>query len=260
MLPEILERQVLLFGLAGARIAGFTAVSPWPGQLVGWEQRVGFFGVLTLFSMLFLVSPSLSLELEAGLGILPPMVAELAVGLMIGIAFRMALAAAEIMGDVVSQSIGLGMPSVLNRDAGVQDTILSQVASMFAMLLALGAGVHRLLLEFLLESFRGLPIGGATNLSAGLPIMMQVTVDAFTIGVRLAAPVIAMSVALQVALGFIARAAPSLQLFSIGFTVLLGVGLLVLIMSLRDMGFAILEYFQAVPNTLDRTLLRISEG
>ncbi len=251
MLAEAFLNQALVFALVLARMSGFVVVSPWPGAYVGVEQRTGLTIVLSFFAMFFGANATHPPEVHLDGFLLIQTAMEFGIGLVIGIAFRMVLAAAEIMGEVVSQSVGLGTPSLLNPALGIQDTVISQIAGTFAMLLFIGAGVHRTVLAFVLESFTGVPIGTSVHLNASAPIILDLAGQTFSMGVRLAAPVIAMAIAVQVALAFISRAAPSLQLFSIGFTVLLVVGFSVFALSLRDIAFGMIDYFGHVPQILE---------
>jgi flagellar biosynthesis protein FliR len=74
---------------------------------------------------------------------------------------------------------------------------------------------------------------------------------------RLALPVLAISLAVQTALALVSRVAPSLQIFSIGFAVLVATGLVTFMASLRAIGTGILEHLGTLPGFLDELLLQL---
>ena len=85
---------------------------------------------------------------------------------------------------------------------------------LMSMLLALTVGAHRVVLSYLIESLRVLPVGSNIDLAGALPLFISLSANALLVGVRLALPIVAVSLVLQLTLAMIARAAPSLQIFS----------------------------------------------
>src|SRR4051812_27252183 len=133
--------QIGAFSLVVSRLAGFIVVSPFPGNHVGATQRVGLVAVLAWVASLF--APTLAAPQEIGARLLAASVAELLFGVAMGFAFRLVFAAAEVLGQVLSQAVGLSTAAVLNPALDSQDTPLGRIVSLLAMLIALGAGVHR---------------------------------------------------------------------------------------------------------------------
>jgi flagellar biosynthesis protein FliR len=243
------------FALSVARVAGFVVVSPLPGEHAPMHARVALVLVLgVLVTPIALVSNGLTL----GLGLAVPAMLELGLGLLIGIAFRFVLAAADSLGGLLSQAVGLGMPSIFNPSLGAQDTAFGQVMGLFALLLALALGVHRVALSYLLASFRALPVGGALRLDRSLPVMIELGGAAIAVGARLAMPVVVAAVAIQLVLALLARAAPSMQLFAIGFTVLLVAGFAISIASIPSIGRGLAEHFTVLGGAIDRLLVAVS--
>ncbi len=258
MLEALILGRAATFALVVSRIAGFVAVSPFPGNDVPVTQRIGLVAVFSLLVTSMAIPSAASPALD--LTVVIPAATELGVGLAIGLAFRFTLAVADVLGGVLSHSIGLGTPSLFNPALGTQDTSLGHITGAFTMLLALGIGAHRTVLGYLLESFRALPVGRACALPAVAPLLISLADASILAGVRLAMPVLAMSVAIQVALAMLARAAPSLQIFSIGFTMLLLAGLSTLEVSLRGIGVGLVEHVATLATTLDRLFLALSGG
>ena len=210
MLRQALLAWAVAFVLVGCRFAGFVLVSPFPGDRIPSAQRVGAVAVLTLFTASVMPAPTTSVGLE--LALFPLAASEVACGLLVAVAFRFSLTAADMLGAALAQATGLGTPSVLNPAAGTQDTALATFTSLLAILIALTAGVHRTVLAYLLESFRVLPVGTPLAFTGTVPLYVELVGESLSVGLRLAMPIVGMSLVAQVVLAMTARAAPDSRL------------------------------------------------
>lgn len=252
---ELLPRAFTV-ALAFSRTAGFSAASPFPGQHVGPTQRVGLALALAAVAGLFVPVPAEPIGLDARL--VAGTASELGIGLTIGVAFRFVFTAAEMLSQSVSQVSGLGAPSTFNPTFNTQETALSQVLTLFAMLVALSIGAHRVAIASVLESFRLLPVGSSVSFYAAAPVFVDLAAESLAVGLRLALPVVVISLATQAALALIARAAPSLQLFSVGLTVLIAASVMVLMASLGDVTLGLGEHLGGLGPRIARVLFALT--
>jgi flagellar biosynthetic protein FliR len=252
MLERLAVGYAATFALSAARVGGFVAISPLPGEHAPLQARLGLVLVLSMVVTPLVIAPGAAPEL--GLALLVPAVTELCVGLLIGLVFRFVLGAADVLGGVLSQAVGLGMPSLFNPAAGAQDTAVGEIMGLFAMILALGVGAHRVVLAYVLESFRAVPVGSAVHVASSAPLFFELAGRAVAVGAHLAMPVVATAVAIQLVLALVARAAPSMQIFSIGFTVLLLVGFGTLMASMPAIAAGLVDHLALMSSALDRLL------
>ena len=114
-----------------------------------------------------------------------------------------------------------------------------------SVLIALATGAHRALLEALLGGFRAIPVGGVIAPANSLKMICDLSSSVLLVGVRLALPMLAVLFIVQVTLAFVSRAAPQLQVFSVGFAIATAVGLTTLVLIFPDItrGFVV-EYSQ----------------
>lgn len=241
-----------LFTLVASRIVGFVVASPFPGRNVSTTLRIGLVVVLAWVASAF--APDQAVPRGLGLELLERVGAEVACGLVIGLAFQLVFAAAEILGGVLGQATGLGTPSVLNPTMDATETALARVVELGALLIALGLGAHRVALAGLLDSFRALPVGSPMAQGAALAGCVELSIDAFVVGVRLGTPVVAIALVVQVGLAMISRAAPSLQIFSVGFAVLFASTMGTLLASLDDVGDALASHFGSLPAVIQASI------
>ncbi len=248
----LLLAQTAAFGLVVSRLAGFVVASPFPGNHVGTTQRVGLVVVLAWVTSLF--APTNAVPAEIGARLMMACALEVGCGVAMGFAFHLVFSAAEVLGQMLAQSTGLGTAAVLNPAIDAQDSPLGRIVSLLAMLLALGAGVHRTALVYLLGSFRAIPVGSAMLLPAAAGTFVDLAGSAIAVGLELAMPVLAVGLIVQVGLALVARAAPSLQIFSVGLGILIASGCITILATLGDLGAGLLTHFAGLGEALDRLL------
>ncbi len=242
--------QASLLALVAARIAGFVVTSPFPGERLPATARLALVVVLAFLAASFV--PATAVKPELGLALIVAAITEFVCGVMIGAAFRFLLSAADVVGGVSAQSSGLGAASLYDPSIGAPDSAIGQVMTLLAILVALGVGAHRVALAYLLESFRALPVGAAMNVPLAAPVLIDLGAQCLVIGVRLAMPAIAVSLTVQAALAMVSRAAPSLQIFSVGFAVMIAAGIATIMASLPTVGTGLAEQAGELSPLLDR--------
>jgi flagellar biosynthetic protein FliR len=160
---------------------------------------------------------------------------EFLLGVAMGFVVRMAIAIAEIAAEAVAMSVGLSAAQIFDPHSGAPGTALTQFFRYLTLLLLLTLGIHRVLLGSVFSSFSVLPIGRLHSVGSAAPELLNLAGVAVACGVRIALPVVALLFMTQIALAFVSRAAPAMQIFSVGFAVTLAVGALILILALPDL-------------------------
>ncbi len=137
--------------------------------------------------------------------------------------------------------------------------VMATLLRNFAVLLGLIAGIHRVVLGGVLASFKIVPVGTISNPALETPVILAMTADAMASGVKIAIPFIAILFMAQIALAFVSRAAPAMQIFSIGFAVTLATGALIMVLVLPDMGIELLAEVSRSGSKIE-TLLAAVQG
>ncbi|MCA9622518.1 MAG: flagellar biosynthetic protein FliR, partial [Myxococcales bacterium] len=202
--------------------------------------------------------PAVSLPVELDAAMLLAAGLEVLLGAMVGFCFRLFLAAADYLAVMVAQVSWLSVPTSMSVDGGGQSQALAQVAALLALLLALGVGAHRIVLAYLLASFDALPVGSPLALAAGTPVLLDLGGRALDVGLRLAVPVFAISLGVQAGLAMVARIAPSLQIFNVGFAVLVATGVVTFGQSLRSVAVGLVSFYGTAPDLLDDLFTRVA--
>ncbi|MFC0135047.1 flagellar biosynthetic protein FliR [Massilia eurypsychrophila] len=224
------------------RILGLIAASPLFGNSSVPQSMKISLGVL-LAMMIAPAIPALPAVDPMSMAGFLILLQELLIGLSMGFAMRIVFAAIEMAGEVSSLTMGLGFATFFDPLSKGRSSAVSQFLALIATMAFLAVNAHLVLLEALAESFISMPVS-ATPMAAGAPLeLARWGARIFSAGLQLSLPIVAALLITNVALGILTRAAPQLNIFGIGFPVSLGVGLLVISMSLPYLSAPILNLF-----------------
>lgn len=153
---------------------------------------------------------------------------EVAIGLSLAFVLRALIVGAEFAGNLSGQQIGFSYGATIDPQSGVRNDMLSVLYGSLATLGFLAINGHHQLLRALAESYAGLPIGiGHLNASI-LTSVREIFALVFVVGLRLAAPIVVVLLIVELAVGLISRAAPSLSFMVIGYPIRLILGMMLL--------------------------------
>ena len=157
---------------------------------------------------------------------------QLLIGAAMGFSMRLAFAAVEYAGDLIGLQMGLGFAMLLDPETNDQTPLIGSLLRYFASLAFLVANGPLMMIAGVSESFQSMPLASAGGLLEDWRMLALQGATIFGLALHMALPVIAALLVTNVALGVMTRAAPQLNLFSIGFPITITVGLVVLVASL----------------------------
>jgi flagellar biosynthetic protein FliR len=159
------------------------------------------------------------------------------VGLLIGYAASLLFVAVQLGGMQIGQQMGTEIGSVFNPFLEVQSSVVGEFYFLFSTLVFLGINGHHILLAALVESFRTVPIGSAALSLGALDMLIKLFGYLFAIAFAISAPVVIALFLVTVAMGFVARTVPQMNILIVGFPVRVVVGLAVMIFTLPAIGY-----------------------
>ena len=171
-----------------------------------------------------------------GLATFMSVAAEALIGLSIGFVLQIAFAAPMIASEVIGTSMGIGFASAIDPQNGRSTPALGQFLSVLMTLLFLSVNGHLVLVDMLVRSYDVLPPGGAWLAADRLRDIAFFGGYTFAAGLLLALPVGFLLLCLNLIVGMISRAAPSLNLFAVGLPASLAVGVVALALAMPAMG------------------------
>lgn len=178
---------------------------------------------------------------------------QVAIGALAGLTLQVVIAAIVVAGQAVASSMGLTMANMLDPNLG-NVPVLSQFLIVLGSLIFVGSGGHAILLGLILESFHSLPIGTSILTPDNLGLLIRWSSMMFLGAVLIALPVMVALLFINIGVGVMTRAAPSLNIFSVGLPASIAAGFVILIMFLGSMTSRIewlwVQAFSTVRNLL----------
>jgi flagellar biosynthetic protein FliR len=168
---------------------------------------------------------------------------EVLLGITIGLMVRFLFAAVSMAGEFMGIEVGLSAQGLFNPDFDAQSSVLQSLAELFTLMVFLSTDAHHLLLRALAHSFSVVPPLSWKLSGAGVEAMVQLTAELWHVALRIGAPLVAAQFLAKVILALLARAAPQMNVFMVGFPFQIGIGLLTLAIMLPVMATAIEELF-----------------
>jgi len=218
---------------AMGRVGGLFLMAPvFSSSVLSPRVRISLVLVLTL--VLAPLAPT-TIDLLSAEGV-ATLVSQILIGAAVGFVLRLVFEAVSFGGGLVAQSMSLGFSEVANPQGGGSSVVvLSQFYLILVTLLFLVMNGHLQLISLLAESFHTLPPGSGAIGVNGLHAVASFGTQLFSGAVLVALP--AMTSLLVVNIGFaaISRAAPSMNLFAVGFPITICLGFIALWLSLRSL-------------------------
>ena len=210
-------------------LALFTAAPLLSQRSIPLRVKVGLAAYIA-----FIIVPALPEPQHASTGWL--LAQQLAIGLGIGFALQLVFAAFSVAGDLLGLQMGLSFASFIDPQNSQEEPIVGSFLSILGMLVFLAMNGHLLMVAGIAESFRAMPVGAAGPGLAEWQSLAAMGGTLFSVGLHMSLPVLATMLILNLALGVLARAAPQLNIFAVGFPASIIVGLLALALAMPLMG------------------------
>jgi flagellar biosynthetic protein FliR len=103
---------------------------------------------------------------------------------------------------------------------------MGNLTQTLALLMYLGFNGHHYLLQAIVQSYQMVPVLGFQINNHFFELLMAIAVQMFVIAVKIAAPIIIAILVADIAMGFIARTVPQMNVFIVGLPLKILVGLL----------------------------------
>lgn len=250
--------DLVLFMLVLTRVSAFVAFFPlFTRRQLPTLVKVGLSASLALFwfaeldqTALLTASAAGSLTGLAGVLLI---VREAVIGIVLSIALGLFFWPARVAGAYVGQELGLSLASI--SDPGSQDssTLVTRLFETFTVLIFFGINLHHFVILVIHASFDPalIQVGVLRLPTEQLVTMLARVID---YGLLIAAPVLVLLMMVTLLLSFLNRAAPTLNLFSVGMSIRAGLGIFCLFLFCPVIFGAMESYLYRVQEDIEELL------
>tara|TARA_R110001592_G_scaffold138511_6_gene357792 strand:- start:6781 stop:7569 length:789 start_codon:yes stop_codon:yes gene_type:complete len=222
------------------RIASFLMIIPVFGtQLVPMRVRSGMAFLLALIVAPLI--PEVPLVEAISLNAVLITIQQVFIGSLMGLMFVMLLQIFVVAGQIIAMQMGLGFASMVDPVNGVNVPILSQIYLISVTLIFLAMNGHLVMIEVIVESFQVWPVsqdilGGVSIQPEQLWVFLMRINWLFASALLFALPVITAVLIVNISFGIVTRAAPQMNIFSLGFPIGMLFGLFLIWVSFFEVG------------------------
>ena len=154
------------------------------------------------------------------------MIQQVGIGLAIGFSARLIIAVMELAGEAIGLQMGLSFASFFDPTSGAQLSAVSRFLVQIFTLFFIVVNGHLIVLMAVIKSFDAFPVDGSFLQAVAQMRIHELGSAVFSSALWIALPLVALLLFVNLTMGVIARIAPQLNVFSIGFPVTLTVGML----------------------------------
>ncbi len=157
---------------------------------------------------------------------------QILIGIGLGFTLQLVFGALMIAGESIAMSMGLGFASMVDPTNGVNVPVISQFLIIMGTLIFLALGGHLMLIQLLVSSFESMPIAADGLERDSFWAIISWGSQMFIGAIWVAIPALISMLVITLSMGVMTRAAPQLNIFSVGFPVTMFMGFIILMLVL----------------------------
>ncbi|SFJ36703.1 fused FliR family export protein/FlhB family type III secretion system protein [Terrisporobacter hibernicus] len=178
-------------------------------------------------------------------------------GLLLGYITNLCFNSLKIAGSLIDQQIGLSMSSIYDPNSKEQATLIENLMYWMGIIIFFSMNGHHKLIIGIQQSFHLIKIG-ENLIQNNFYYIIHVFVQCFTIGFKIAVPVILSLIFTDLIMGLISRSVPQLNVMIIGMPLKMLVGVVFFMIALPFVITEIHNLLNKIPDILDGTLSMVN--
>ena len=250
---------IILLLIASLRGGAFLISAPFFGsRMVPLQIRIVFSFCLGFWILGTLQFPDQNTLLGPKLILI--VLQELFIGLTVGLVLNICFAAVTLAGEKIAATSGLAFASQVDPNGGGQSPVISQIFFLFLIVVFFSVNGHLMVLGLIYKSFEFYPLGEFTSYGELVSAGLSASDILFKSAAIIVLPIIIVLLFVNIAIGFITKSAPQLNLFSFGFPMTLIGAFLILFYSVDAIAFAFKDLIQSIIDLVMSLLVEPSDG
>lgn len=210
------------------RIAGFVFIAPFFSHSSMPQRAKLLLSMSVALIASFVIPQEEPLQYNGVIGYAGIIISEAIAGMILGMFTNLAMFILSFAGQIADMEIGLSMVTQFDTTNNMQVTITSNILTYAIMLTMVATNLHLYILRAIIDSFVLIPVGQARFSPLFYQGYLKYLFDFMVLAFRIILPVFAALLVVNAILAVLAKAAPQLNMFVIGFQLKIFVGLAVL--------------------------------
>lgn len=235
---------VILFLLMLTRITGMVFTAPFFSQNgVPMQVQVG---IALAMSLLLFPVYSINAVLPAQNMWMFTWIAgqEFAIGMLLGFVANMFFASLQMAGSFVTTQMGLGVAHALDPVSNQQSPVMGQFYFILAIFIFMGLNIHHTMIIAVVKSFEAIPLAsGLANLPMITARFMSMAAELFSVSVMLVMPLVGMMLVEEIALAFMSKIMPQMNVFMVAMPLKIMSGLVLMYITLPFTAEALVQAY-----------------
>ena len=230
-LPQIAAEQFVAFILVLTRVGGLFVLAPvFSARALPAQAKVVVATALAL-ALTPVASRGQPIPTDTA-GITVLVVKEAIVGLAFAFALSAIVAGVQTAAGLIDTMSGLSYASLVDPFTSIQGGVFGQLYSLFVAVVLVVTGGDQIMIAGLAGTYDVVPITATPSFDSLGQIALDGFAQVFVLGLEVAAPALVALIVVDAALALVARAAPQLNMFSVGLPAKLLVAIAVVMSSL----------------------------
>jgi len=250
--PQLLEHVPGLL-LVACRLGGLALLSPvLASAAVPVRVRAGLAFLVAAAAYPLLASehvisvpPNLDLLMLGGL-----IAREAAIGAVIGWLATLPLLLAQYAGQIIGTQLGLAFAEIYDPNTDSSAEVIGQILTWLAIVAFLALGGHAWVFLAVLRTFDYVPIGTFAVDQDLIALITGILLSTLEIALRLCFPVLALVFLESLALGFMSKTTPQINILSLGFPLRILAGISMTALGLHITGTVLMAELHGILDTI----------
>jgi len=175
---------------------------------------------------------------------------EVITGLALGYITKFCFFSAQMAGQLMDFQVGFSMMSLFDPVSNENVTLLGRLLYWVSMVMFFVVDGHHMLIRAIIDSFNVIKLGKFILSQASAMMMVKVFVEFFTLGLKIAIPIILIIIITDICLGLISRTVPQLNVMILGMPIKILVGLSCFALVLPTVVNLIVNSFYTIPDVI----------
>ncbi|WP_257293570.1 flagellar biosynthetic protein FliR [Endozoicomonas sp. YOMI1] len=234
-----LSHQIVLYLLVFCRISGFVMTCPLTREWLPLSARL-LLALSLSVAVMFQLSSEMTTDLS--LSLVLAACSEFFTGLLFGAVLLIYFSVFTLAGHLTGLQMALGFAELSDPANGISVTVVARIYQVMAQLLFVLINGHLLFFMVVIDSFHALPIGHFLMIIDRVPALITMTGWMFGAGLLIALPAIVCLLIVNLSFGFMTRSAPQMNLLTLGFPMIVLVGIVLLSRNILQVPYAVEQH------------------